>query len=68
MWTAFINYRVASRRWIQRIEPQKISLGDLPRYIFLDSYNAELGPNGEADLYFEDEKGIAFVIDDIVKS
>lgn len=57
VWTAFINYRVASRKWIRRAEPRKIHLGDLQRYVFSPDYIPQRGPNGEEEIFFSDKKG-----------
>lgn len=59
IWTTFINYRVASTKWIRRVEPRKIHFGDLQRYVFSPDYMPQRGPHGEEELFFFEEKGTA---------
>jgi len=57
VWTAFINYKMISRRWMRRVEPRKVYLNDLERYVFSYTYKPQLGPHGEHELCFRDAAG-----------
>jgi hypothetical protein len=53
VWTAFINYKIASRSWMRRHDAKKVHLADLTRHIFAYNYTPQLGPGGEHELYFK---------------
>lgn len=57
MWTAFINYKIASRSWMRRHDAKKVHLADLTRHIFAYNYTPQLGPGGEHELYFKHPNG-----------
>ena len=59
VWTAFINYRVASVKWCHQAESRKVHLGDLQRYVFSPDYVAQQGPNGVEEIIFVEAKGDA---------
>ncbi|CAF9905509.1 MAG: hypothetical protein GOMPHAMPRED_003234 [Gomphillus americanus] len=68
VWTAFINYKISAFKWIKRVEPHKIHLADLPRYIFIDDYSPHMGSNGEHEIHFdnaEDTERFAKAIEDL---
>ena len=65
IWTAFINYHVASLQhdatpWLCLAESRKVHLRDLHRYIFSSDYTPQYGPNGEHELWFKESRGEAF--------
>jgi hypothetical protein len=57
IWTAFINYSIASRKWSKVVEPRKIHIYDMNRYIFSTDYQPQVGPRGEHELLFLDSSG-----------
>lgn len=60
VWTAFVNYKIQSKKWNVHAEPRKVWLGDLTRYVFSTEYVEHLGPRGEHELHFMDSKGKNF--------
>lgn len=53
VWTAFITHQIMSRSWVAKPGPKVIHLADLQRFIFVDEYTPQLGPEGQHELTFK---------------
>ena len=57
VWTAFITHQIVSRSWVTKPSSKVIHLADLQRFIFVDEYTPQLGPEGQHELTFTKKDG-----------
>ena len=68
VWTAFVTHQITSRTWVSKPASQVIHLADLQRYVFVDEYTPQLGPEGQHELKFrsrEDTRDFLRAVDEM---